>query len=265
MSPLVDTHCHLLAGLDDGPRDDGESLAMCRDAWEYGTRTIAATAHVGDQWPDNTPERIRQACRRLVTQLQQEQLELAVYPCSEVMITPDVEQFWYEGRLLGMADGRSYLLMELPLKNYFDIRRLGTRLLERGTRPILAHPERTPEILFDREVAEGLIEAGWLFQATTDGLVQPGSRQEERAVRAWVCDGLVHLVASDGHSPFGRPPNLAEAYLRVADWAGEEVADRLCGTHGLMVMQGMPLPPLPIRKANRSWVSLARALVHRFP
>ncbi len=62
MIPLIDIHCHLLAGLDDGPATQEEALAMCRLAYAEGTRMAAATAHQNDHWPDVTPERIRLAC-----------------------------------------------------------------------------------------------------------------------------------------------------------------------------------------------------------
>lgn len=68
MIPLIDMHCHLLAGLDDGPPTDEEALEMCRLACAEGTHMAAATAHQNDHWPDVTPERIRQGwhvwCKR---------------------------------------------------------------------------------------------------------------------------------------------------------------------------------------------------------
>ena len=59
MIPLVDIHCHLLAGLDDGPRTDEDALEMCRIAYEDGTRIIAAGAHQNEHYPENTADRIR--------------------------------------------------------------------------------------------------------------------------------------------------------------------------------------------------------------
>ena len=61
MIPLVDTHCHLLAGLDDGPRTMDDAVRMCRIAWEDGIRAVAATAHLSELWPEVTPARIRAA------------------------------------------------------------------------------------------------------------------------------------------------------------------------------------------------------------
>ena len=59
MLPLVDLHCHLLAGLDDGPRTLEAALEMCAIASADGVRLMAATAHQNPRWRDVTPERIR--------------------------------------------------------------------------------------------------------------------------------------------------------------------------------------------------------------
>jgi protein-tyrosine phosphatase len=69
MIPLIDMHCHLLAGLDDGPSTQEEALEMCRLAYAEGTRMAAATAHQNEDYPEVTPPRIRSAWERLVQQL----------------------------------------------------------------------------------------------------------------------------------------------------------------------------------------------------
>ena len=42
---LVDIHCHILPGVDDGAPDMETSRAMIRDAYEQGVRYIIATPH----------------------------------------------------------------------------------------------------------------------------------------------------------------------------------------------------------------------------
>ena len=236
--PLVDTHCHLLPGLDDGPGSLDESLDMCRLAWQEGTRVVAATAHMSDHWPENTAERIRRAAQRLARVLQETGPPLTVYPSAEVRIQPDVEQLWREGLLLGMGGRPAYVLLEFPPQVCFDIRGLVQGLLEQGVRPILAHPERHPELLHGTGRIEELTQQGCLVQITASSLSEPASRRDFRALKRWVQEGIVHLVGSDGHSPLDRPPLMAQAYRQIAQWAGSDAADRLCSLHGLMVLEG---------------------------
>jgi protein-tyrosine phosphatase len=253
MIPLVDMHCHLLAGLDDGPRTDADALAMCRLAYAEGTRLAAATAHQNERWHAVTPDGIRGAARRLAQALRDAGVPLTVFPCAEVMAHPEVEAAWQAGDLLSVADRRQYLLLEMPHGVFVDLRDTAGRLRRAGVRPILAHPERHPELLHEAGAIERLIRAGCLVQVSSHNVTDPSSRREERALRDWFRRGVVHLLGSDGHSPGRRPPRLAEAYRRVRRWAGSTVADRVCSTNGMAVLQGLPLR-IAEPEPRRSWL-----------
>ena len=256
MMPLVDMHCHLLAGLDDGPRTEEEALAMCRIAYEEGTRAIAAGAHQKGRWEEVTPDRIRQAAGQLAGRLREMGLALTVFPCAEVMAHPEIETSWHNGELLSVADRGQYLLVEMPLNLFIDLSGLAVRLRRAGVRPILAHPERCAALLHDEGVIEQLIAAGCLVQVSSGSVAAPASRQDELALRAWFQRGVVHLIGSDGHSPTRRPPRLAEAYRRIARWAGAAVADRVCSTNGLAVFQGLPLRVRRPEPPRRRWLAM---------
>src|SRR3954469_23638639 len=100
MLPLVDIHCHLLAGLDDGPRTADEALEMCRIASAEGTRLVAALAHQNERWAAVTPDVIRSAVGQLAASLREAKIELTVFPCAEVMAHPDLEAMWADGKFL---------------------------------------------------------------------------------------------------------------------------------------------------------------------
>lgn len=254
MIPLADTHCHLLAGLDDGPRTLDEAVEMCRIAWEEGTRVIAATAHMNEQWPGVTPERIRTATKELAARLEDIDLPLTVYPCAEVTVSPELGDSWVRGELLSVSGRGVYLLIELPAGVFLDLCELVRRLGEVGIRPILAHPERQPELLYETGLIEQLIDLGCLVQVSSNSITDPDSREDAQMLKHWVRRGIVHLVGSDGHSARSRAPRMAEAYRRVAQWAGADVADRICGTNGFAVLEGLSLEapkPEPLKKGWR--------------
>ena len=255
MSPLADTHCHLLAGLDDGPRTLDEAVQMCRIAYEEGTRVIAATAHMNEQWPEVTPERIRAATKELAARLEEINLPLTVYPCAEVTISPDLGDLWVRGELLSVSDRGVYLLMELPTGVFLDLCDLVRRLKEAGIRPILAHPERQAELLHETGLIEQLIELGCLMQVSSSSITNPPSRRDLRMLKHWVRRGIVHLVGSDGHSPRSRAPRMAEAHRRIALWAGAAVADRICGTNGFAVLEGLSFRAPRPKPPKKGWFS----------
>jgi protein-tyrosine phosphatase len=250
MIPLADLHCHLLAGLDDGPRTPADALAMCRQAYEEGTRLAAATAHQNERWREVTPDRIRAATQELRRQLHEAGVPLTVFPCGEVMARIDLERAWAAGELLSVADQGQYLLLEMPHGLFVDLRPLVKLLQRAGVRLILAHPERQPGLLHDTGVIEELIAAGCLVQVSSGSITDPPTSADRRALESWVRRGCVHLLGSDGHSPGRRPPRMADAYRQIARWAGAAVADRVCSTNGMAVLHGLPLrvaPPEPVQ------------------
>jgi protein-tyrosine phosphatase len=241
MLPLIDMHCHLLAGLDDGPGTDEEALAMCRLAYADGIRTAAATAHQNEEWAEVTPERIRSAAGRLAAMLREAAIPLAVFPCAEVMIHADLRTAWRQGALQSVAGRGQYLLVEMPHGLCLDIGDLVRGLQQDGVRPILAHPERHAELLHEPGAAESLIAAGCLIQVSSGSVTDPPGRADGRALRDWFKRGVVHFLGSDAHSTRRRRPALAAAYRQVALWAGSAVADRVCSTNGTAVAHGLPL------------------------
>jgi protein-tyrosine phosphatase len=236
MIPLVDMHCHLLAGLDDGPRSEEDALAMCRMAYAEGVRMDQ-----NEEWDSVTPDRIWQATERLAQRLQETGSPLLVLPCAEVMVHPEIECSWDKGALLSVGDRRQYLLLEMRHDLVVDLRGTVGRLRQRGVRPILAHPERHEELLHEPGRIEQLIRAGCLVQVSSGSVTDPPNRHDRSALKSWFKRGIVHLLGSDGHSPARRPPRMAAAYREIARWAGTVAADRIASTSGMAVLQGLPL------------------------
>jgi protein-tyrosine phosphatase len=252
MIPLFDMHCHLLAGMDDGPRTDEEALDMCRIAWDEGIRCAAATAHQNEHWPAVTPDLIRTGTQRLARMLREADVALTVFPCAEVMVHPEMESSWRDGELLSVADRGDYLLLEMPHQLFVDLRTLIRDFRELGIHPILAHPERQPELLHEPGWIEQLIRAGCLVQVSSGSVTDPPSREDARALKDWFRRGIVHLMGSDGHSPRRRRPQMAAAYEQIARWAGASMADRVCSTNATAVVHGLPLRiPQPELRRSR--------------
>jgi protein-tyrosine phosphatase len=256
MIPLVDTHCHLLAGLDDGPQSDDEAFSMCEDALREGIQMVAALAHQNPHYPQVSPERIRTATSALATRLRAEQTALTVFPCAEIMVRPDLDAAWQRGDLLSIGDRGKSLLVEMPHREFVDLRETAERLKPDGVRVVVAHAERYPELLHTPGLVEEWIESGCVVQASSAGVTESRRRCDLRALKKWVQRGIVHLLGSDGHDLDRRPVRMAAAYRQIAQWAGEPTADRICSTNGMALLQGLPLripPPRPAGWLARFW------------
>jgi protein-tyrosine phosphatase len=254
MLPLVDIHCHLLAGLDDGPRTLEDALSMCALARSEGVGMMSATAHQNEQWSDVTPERIRQATAQLRGALAAAGNSVAVFPCAEVMAAPETVAAWRAGNLLSVGDHGQYMLLEMPRGLFVDLGPLVRALRQAGVRVILAHPERERDLLHVPGLVEELIAEGCLVQVSSASVAAPRKREDTRALRQWFRRGMVHLLGSDGHSVKRRPPLMAAAYERIVQWVGPAVAERVGRTHGMAVLHGLPLRvPEPAPCVRRWW------------
>jgi protein-tyrosine phosphatase len=253
MGPLVDMHCHLLAGLDDGPRTPEDVLEMCRIAHGEGTRMVAALAHQNERWSEVTPELIRKGVERLTVALRQAGLELDVFPTAEVTAHPETETLWDQGKLLSVADRKAYLLVEMPHQLFVNLQPMARELGQRGVRIILAHPERQPELLHENGAIERLIRSGCLVQVSSASVTDPKTAADRRALKSWFRRGCVHLLGSDGHSPRKRQPLMAAAYREICDWIGVAAADRVCGSNGATILHGQVLWVAPPEIERRRW------------
>lgn len=233
---MIDLHSHVLPGVDDGARDLAEAIAMCTLAAEDGCQAIVATPHQRHAAWSNTDT------RRLVEL--RDTLQAAVGTRIEILLgaeihvdndlltvvdTIDLEQPT-AAPVLSLAGQRS-LLLELdrmpPLPSNRAPLAFLHELLIAGWLPILAHPELIPWLVAEPPVVHDLVERGVWLQVTAMSLTGEFGRGPEQRAWALVDAGLVHVVASDCHTPQRRPPGLSAARRLLADRYGEGVAHAL--------------------------------------
>ncbi len=234
--PIVDLHCHLLPGVDDGPRSMGESLAYARDAVARGTRTIVATPHVELVDVAELPGRVA-ALRR---ELEREGIDLDVQVGGE--LKPESVGVLSHDELETIAhgpQGARWVLYEVPFGGVDEPFLAGAaELRERGFGLLLAHPERSRGLLdggLDALAPE--LRAGALLASNVGPLIGAEGPERERAARHLLGEGLVHLVATDAHPP-RRPYTL--------DLAWDALPGRVDGLTGAnaarLLAQGLPRP-----------------------
>jgi protein-tyrosine phosphatase len=253
MTPLADTHVHLLAGLDDGPPTADVALAMCRMLVNEGTKSATALAHQNRDYPENTAGRLRSASAALTAMLAEKNVPLSVHPTGEVMLSATTFDEWKAGQLLSVGDHRQWLLVEMPHREFLDVLPLAEALKPEGVRLIIAHAERYDPLLDDLALAQKWIEAGCLLQVTARAIAEPWAPEFERSLKRWAKGGFIHLLGSDGHGIDRRRPVLASGFARLAKWVGRAHATRIGWEWGRAVLEGQPLTvPLP-RPEGRSW------------
>jgi protein-tyrosine phosphatase len=238
---VIDLHCHVLPGIDDGPATIEGSLALARAAAAEGTRVLVATPHVSSRYP-NDPETIARGVEEVNERLSAEGIVLEVRRGAELAMTRVVEMDSEQVARFAIGGGE-WLLVECPLSQAptgFDIVVLD--LQRRGHRVLLAHPERSPTFQREPEKLESLVAAGALTSITAGALVGRFGGEVRRFALRLVRDGLAHNVASDAHDHIHRPPEIASD-LRTAEL--QPLADWLTQAVPGAILDGGEIPPRP--------------------
>lgn len=197
---MIDLHCHVLPGVDDGPTTVEAAVALVRQAGDNGTTTIAATPHVDHGHRHLDSQTIGAAVRELQARLDAEHVDVTIVPGAEVGSTWAAELDDAELRRLTLG-GAGWLLLECPLSPTLTpgFMRIARRLAARGHRLLLAHPERSPLFLRSPALLDELVAEGMLAQVTAGALSgRFGGTVRDRALEL-VDREAIHVAASDAH------------------------------------------------------------------
>jgi protein-tyrosine phosphatase len=224
---MIDLHCHILPGLDDGATDLQVSLAMAEAFVADGVTTVACTPHIVPGVYHNSGPQIRAAVQQLQEALDQEGIPLHLVAGADVHITPDLASGLQSGHLLSLADTR-YVLIEPP-HNVLPPRleECFFGLLAAGYVPILTHPERLSWINAHYTTVERLFQAGVWMQVTAGSLAGAFGRNPLYWAERMLDEGRVHFLATDAHDTKRRPPNLSRGRELAAKRVGEGEAEHL--------------------------------------
>ncbi len=251
---MIDLHSHVLPGIDDGPATLEGSLALARAAIARGTTTLLATPHIDHSF-GIAPRTVAPAVRALRSELAGAEIPLDVLAGGEVAISRLAELSDDDLRTVRLGDG-PYLLVESPhVPTAGTIEPALFDLQVRGFGVLLAHPERSPVFLRDRERLRALVQQGALCSITAGSLTGKFGRTVRAYALELLEEGLVHDVASDAHDHTRRVPGLAEGLSAAeGDIPGLEAqTDWLTRAAPAAILAGDDLPPRPELPERRTW------------
>jgi len=233
---MIDLHSHILPDIDDGASTTEDSLAMARIAVDNGTTVIAATPHVIEgQW---LPEwaTIVSLCEELRLSLRRENIALDIIPGAEVALNMDILDL-VEGPGPYCINGGNYMLVELPathIPHYTD--EFFFTLQARGISPILAHPERHPEIARNPGLVAEWVNKGILMQMNGPSLVGKMGERAMKTAEVLLNSNLIHFTGSDAHSPKSRTPRLTDAEEKAITIVGSVLTRQIFYTNPLKII-----------------------------
>jgi protein-tyrosine phosphatase len=242
---MIDLHCHILPGVDDGARDLETALEMAAMAVADGITVTACTPHIMPGVYDNEASVIRARIDELRNTLAEANVPLQLVVGSDAHMRPDFTSALDRGMVLTLNDSR-YVLFEPP--HHVAPPRLEECLFGiqmAGYVPILTHPERLSWIGSRYPLIAHLAKSGIWMQITAGSLSGRFGKHPKYWAERMLGEGLTHILASDAHGCTSRPPLLSEAYELAIALVGREEAANLVVTRPLGVIDNTEPGLLP--------------------
>ena len=224
---MVDIHCHILPGFDDGSDNIEESLRMARIAAGGGTKAIIVTPHsnIPDSYQNYLDKEYVDTFKELKSKIKEAKIPLEIYPGHEIFAAEDFVEQIKKRKLLTLCDS-DYPLVEFGFRERSEsVYEKLQLLVAEGFTPIIAHPERYAFVAEDRSAALRLKKIGCLLQINKGSLKNKFGDNAYAISQALVRREIADFVASDAHSPYMRTPYLADAHEIISELHSPQYAN----------------------------------------
>lgn len=235
---LMDIHCHILPGVDDGAPTMKDALELLRMAYEDGISAMLLTPHYRGHYRKNTPDILWQRFEELQAEVQKELPQMELYLGSEAAWERDLGEKIAEGRVLTLH-GSPYVLLEFEfgcLRSHVTDGVMD--VVSCGYTPIIAHAERYEIFRRDKMLVDEVLSMGALVQLNADSVLGKRGFALKRCCHRLLKQGKAHFIASDAHDQQNRPPLLRECFEYISKRYGEDYAQVLLRDNALALVSG---------------------------
>lgn len=225
---MIDLHCHILPGVDDGAENIEASIAMAEQAVCQGITHILCTPHHNNGKYTNPTSEVISLVASLQAELDKRNLPLTVLEGQEVRITGDLIEDIRNDKILFTDLEDTYILIEFPtmeVPSYTE--QVFFELLQMGKVPVIVHPERNAHFRKDPNNLIPFLEMGCLAQLTAPSYVGVFGKDIQKTAKVMVEHNLVQMVASDAHGVKKRSFFMKETYEQIAKDFGEDKVTKM--------------------------------------
>ena len=238
---MIDIHCHILPGLDDGASCIEESIEMCRIAKEDGINTIVATPHIlKGEYRNEDPQIILGKIEELRNKAPD---GIELLSGSDLHFQHDIIHRVVTQKSILTINNKCYLLIEFPF-NFIPLgsKEVFRKLISKGIKPIITHPERNFEFIQSPRLLFDLIKEGALAQVTAMSISGKFGSITRDTAHLFLRHNLVQVIASDAHNAYWRKPALGEGVRAAAKVVGTAKAEAMAEHNPKAILRGEELP-----------------------
>lgn len=207
---IVDVHCHILPGVDDGSRSMEETINMLRLAQTEGITDMICTPHYKEGHHTISPEQVSDYISQINEKEKENGIAVRLFPGEEIYYFSGIDDAFDNHEITPMPDGEHILVEFPPLENYRYIRNAIDDILSSGLTPVIAHIERYDCIVSDIKNAYDLRNMGAEIQVNASGVTGKVGSKIKKAIWKLLKEKLVDYIGTDAHRQEGRFPEIKE-------------------------------------------------------
>ncbi len=212
---MIDLHCHILPGIDDGAKSLDETLEMAKIAVSEGIHHMIATPHYIQYSEYLNKQGIEKLVEEVNSILRNEGIPLTISSGHEVYMTPDLPKLVEQQEVCTLHNSQ-YILIEFPMNDipmyaediFYELKLMGLT-------PILAHPERYPMVMDNPNLLLKYLNLGVLCQANVGSVRGFFGDRVQKTVMQLIEHDMIHFIASDAHTPRNRAPKMQKALAEI--------------------------------------------------
>lgn len=227
MQGMVDIHCHIVPGVDDGARDLEHAARILQQEYKNGVAAVIVTPHYRRGMFETPQDVVECQFRKIRRLADQSRSGMKVYLGCEYHTHPDMVEDLREGRRPTMAGSRYVLTEFSSMHGYETLRNQVYALVSAGYIPILAHVERYPCLLKAADQVEELRELGAEIQITAGSVLGESGWRVKRFCMKLLKKKWVDYIASDAHDLTGRSVNLQPCAQQIEKQFGRRYAEQI--------------------------------------
>ncbi|EYE89479.1 phosphoesterase [Fervidicella metallireducens AeB] len=209
---MIDIHCHILPGIDDGAKDLDGTIEMLKIAEGDGIKTIIATPHYFPGYFETPYDEVVKLTEMVNKKTRESGIEVEIYPGQEIFLNQNIIEDYRNG-IIGKLWDTDFMLIELPVdempKNTID---LIYELRIMGITPIIAHPERYRYIIEKPQRLNEFLNEGCHLQINAGSLTGLFGREVKKTAERIVENRACSFIATDAHTTGKRSPELKKSF-----------------------------------------------------
>jgi len=238
---LVDMHCHVLPGVDDGARNMEQAISMIKIASEENIGTMVLTPHFHQAKGNQDIAFWKETLKQLEEKTKEIGIEMQFYLGSELFYNHDLPDAIDNGLAISMSDS-DYVLMEFRFESEYSYIKSALRDVQAtGKRVILAHVERYDCLIGRDDRIEELSASGAYIQVNASSVTGELGKPIKKFVKKLMKADLIDFIATDAHSDGRRAPRMKECYAYVVKKFGQDYADRLMINNALKIVNNQDI------------------------